>query len=216
MSKMKKLVAALLVLTMVLALAGTAMASSKFSVGDCVRFTKNTVAYHHKDGKASHTIVRKDSYALVKTVSGNWVELYLNPIDYTVTRWFKTDNLKVDNKGKELGDDTYFYIYVVYSQGGIGKSHELYVFDDTDPYSEYDFDNFRISPDSYKHVKATATVWLHKESSLSKNYGAALHNGDKVSYRRKWGYDDRFIIFYGVKYKGKNLWVSSAYSKLVK
>ena len=145
---MRRIVQIAALVAMVLALAGTAMASSKISVGDCVRFTKNTVAYHHKNGKASHTIVRKDSYALVKTVSGSWVELYLNPIDPSITRWFKTDNLKVDSKGKELGDDTYFYIYVVYSQGGIGKSHELYVFDDTDPYSEYDFDNFRISPRS--------------------------------------------------------------------
>ena len=59
-------------------------------------------------------------------------------------------------------------------------------------------------------------MWLHKESSLKKNYGVALHKGDKVTYRRKWGIDSRFIVFYGVKYKGKCLWVSSRYSKLVK
>ena len=216
MSKMKKLVAALLVLTMVLALAGSAMASCKFKVGDCVKFTKNTTAYEHKGGKATSTIVRKGSYALVKCVSGNWVELYLDALDEEKTRWFKTDNLVVDNKGKKIGEDVYFYIYVVYSQGGVGMSSELYVFDDNDPVNEDDFDNFRISDDCYKHVKATAKVWLHKESSLKKNYGVALHNGDKVSYRRKWGYDSRFMIFYGVKYKGKCLWVSSNYSKLVK
>ncbi len=215
MSKMKKLVAALLVLTMVLALAGSAMAGCKIEEGNCVKFTKNTVAYDHKGGKPTNTIVRKGSYAIVDCVKGDWVRLVLDYVG--VTRWFKTDNLVVTTKGKyvkELGEE--LYIYVTYSQGGVGKSSELITFDDEDQIDELDFNNLRLSPDCYKHVKATASVWLHKESSLKKNYGVALHKGDKVTYRRKWGWDTRFIIFYGVKYKGKCLWVSSRYSKLVK
>jgi len=98
----------------------------------------------------------------------------------------------------------------------VGKSVELLTFDDEDSTDEMDFDDLRISADCYKHVKATASVWLHKESSLKKNYGAALHKGDKVTYRRKWGIDSRFVVFYGVRYNGKCLWVSSRYSKLVK
>jgi len=215
MSKMKKVVAALLVLTMVLALVGSAMADCKFQEGTCVKFTKNTVAYKHKCGKATSTIVRKGSLAIVNRVSGDWVELIL---DYTgITRWFKTDNLVVAKKGKYVpvvGED--LYIYVTYAQGGVGKSVELITFDDDDPTEEYDINNLRISADCYKHVKATASVWLHKESSLKKNYGAALHKDQKVTYRRKWGIDSRFIVFYGVRYKGKCLWVSSRYSKLVK
>ena len=215
MSKMKKLVAALLVLTMVLALVGSAMADCKFKEGACVKFTKNTVAYNHKGGKATSTIVRKGSVAVVNRVSGNWVELIL---DYSgITRWFKTDNLVVTTKGKYVpvvGEE--LYIYVTYSQGGVGKSVELLTFDDEDSTDELDYNDLRISADCYKHVKATASVWLHKESSLKKNYGVALHKGDKVTYRRKWGIDSRFIVFYGVKYKGKCLWVSSRYSKLVK
>ena len=121
MNKMKKLIAALLVMTMVLALAGTAMASCKIKEGDCVRFTKNTTAYNHKGGKATSTIVRKGSYALVKRVCNDWVELYLDALDSSVTRWFKTDNLVVDNIGKKIADDTYFYIYVIYSQGGLAS-----------------------------------------------------------------------------------------------
>lgn len=215
MSKMKKLVAALLVLTMVLALVGSAMAECKFEIGDCVRFTKNTVAYNHRGGKATSTIVRKGSLAVISRVCDNWVELVL---DYTGnTRWFKTDNLKVTTKGKyvpEVGET--LYIYVTYAQGGVGKSIELMTFDDADPKEENDINNWRISADCYKHVEAKASVWLHKESSLNKNYGAALHKGDKVTYRRKWGMDSRFVKFYGVRYKGKCLWVSSRYSELVK
>ena len=215
MSKLKKLVAALLVLTMILALVGSAIADCKFQEGDCVRFTKNTVAYKHKSGKATSTIVRKDSLAIINRVSGDWVELIL---DYTgVTRWFKTDNLVVTTKGKYVPQvDEELYIYVTYAQGGVNKSIELITFDDEDPTDELDYDDLRISADCYKHVKATASVWLHKESSLNKNYGAALQKGDKVNYRRKWGLDSRFIVFYGVRYKGKCLWVSSRYSKLVK
>ena len=216
MSKMKKLVAALLVLTMVLALAGSAMAACKFQVGDCVKFTKNTTAYNCKGGKATKTIVRKGSFALVKKVSGSWVELYLNAVDDSVTGWFKTANLKVVPYGKDLGDGVFINIYVMYSQGGVGKSSQMAIFDDTDPIDEFDFDNVRISPDYKKHVKANHKVWLHKEASLKKNYGVALHKGDKVSYRRKWGIDDRFVIFYGVKYKGKCLWVSEIYTDLVR
>ena len=215
MSRMKKLVAALLVLTMTLALMGSAMAGCKFQEGACVKFTKNTVAYNHKGGKATSTIVRKGSLAIIDCVSGDWVKLIL---DYTgITRWFKTDNLVVTTKGKyvdEIGEE--LFIYVTYSQGGVGKSVELITFDDDDPIDENDLNNWRISADCYKRVKATASVWLHKESSLKKNYGVALHNGDKVTYRRKWGMDSRFIKFYGVRYKGKCLWVSSRYSKLVK
>lgn len=215
MSRMKKLVAALLVLTMTLALMGSAMAGCKFQEGACVKFTKNTVAYNHKGGKATSTIVRKGSLAIIDCVSGDWVKLIL---DYTgITRWFKTDNLVVTTKGKyvdEVGEE--LFIYVTYSQGGVGKSVELLTFDDDDPIDENDLNNLRISADCYKHVKATASVWLHKESSLKKNYGVALHKDDKVTYRRKWGIDSRFITFYGVRYKGKCLWVSSRYSKLVK
>lgn len=216
MKNAKKLIAALLVLTMIVALASTAVAACKIKVGDCVKFTKNTVAYKHKDGKATSTVVRKGSYALVKAVCGDWVELYLDILDDSVTRWFKTDNLKVSTTGKKIGLDTYFTIYVVYSEGGVGKSTELMTFDDKDPVDEYDYNDVRISADCYKHVKATSKVWLHKESSLKKNYGVALHKDEKVTYRRKWGYDTRFVMFYGVKYKGKCLWVSSEYSKLVK
>jgi len=215
MSKMKKLVAALLVLTMILALVGSALADGKFQEGACVRFTKNTVAYKHKCGKATSTIVRRDSYAIINRVSGDWVELIL---DYTgITRWFKTDNLVVTKQGKYVPVvEEALYIDVTYAQGGVGKSVELISFDDKDPTDELDYDDLRISADCYKHVKATAPVWLHKEYSLGKNAGDALRKDQKVTYRRKWGIDSRFVVFYGVKFKGKCLWVSSRYSKLVK
>lgn len=216
MNNMKKLIAALLVLTMVLALAGSAMAACKFKEWDCVKFTKNSTAYKTKGGKATKTIVRKGSCALVKQVSGKWAELYLD-YDFSITRWFKTDNLAI-SKGKKLFD-VELPIYVMYSQGGTGMSSKIedFVWQDQDePDDELDFLCYRISPDWKKHVKATASTWLHREPSLKKNYGRALHKGDKVKYRRVYSWDSRFVMFYGVKYKGKNLWVSSVYTELVK
>ena len=215
MKNMKKLAAALLVLTLVLAMTSTAFAACKWEKYQIVKFTKNAVAYRTCGGKATSTIVRKGSYAQIKRVSGSWVELYLKPFAECPTRWFKKSDLKLVATGKMI-DDLELPVYVVYAQGGVGKSDELLTFNDADAVDEADWDNLRLSPDCMKHVKATGSVWLHKQASLKKNYGVALHKGDKVSYRRKWGFDDRFVIFYGVKYKGKCLWVSSNYSKLVK
>lgn len=216
MNNLKKLIAALLVLTMVLALTGSAMAACKFKEWDCVKFTKNSTAYKTKGGKATDTIVRKGSCALVKQVCGNWAELYLD-YDFELTRWFKAGNLKLA-QGKKL-HEALLPIYVIYSQGGTGMSSKIedFVWQDQDePDDELDFLCYRISPDCMKHVKAKASTWLHKEPSLKKNYGKALHKGDKVAYRRVYSFDSRFVMFYGVKYKGKCLWVSEGYTKLVK
>lgn len=66
------------------------------------------------------------------------------------------------------------------------------------------------------HIKATASVWLHRTYGLSKNYRKALKKGQKVKYRHLIGIDKRGVKFYGVRYEGKNLWVSSKYTKRVK
>ena len=66
------------------------------------------------------------------------------------------------------------------------------------------------------HVKADAKVWMHKTPSLSNSYGKALHKGDKVKYRHLLGMDTRGVVFYGIRYEGKCLWVSCQYTHLVK
>ena len=78
------------------------------------------------------------------------------------------------------------------------------------------FDTSVLDNGKLCHVKATAKVWMHKNNSLSKNYGRALRKDDVVKYRHLLGFDSRAIPFYGIRYSGKNLWVSSEYSKLVK
>ena len=87
---------------------------------------------------------------------------------------------------------------------------------DADPEYYLLSDSIRLSDDCKKHVKATSKVWMHKTPSLSNSYGKALKKDQKVKYRRAWSLDERLVPFYGVRYNGKCLWVSSLYTKLVK
>ena len=221
---MKKLVAALLVLTMVLALTGSAMASCDFELHQYVNFTKNSYAYTEpKSSKKTNdpaTIVRRGSIGAVEGVSGDYVLVRLSRYKYTGIEgedwnfycpvadaycwaaWFKADTLKLNGKGivpsQKTGD-----VLITYSNGGVGLS-------------KAEAGATVVDLCCYDHIKATSKVWLHKTYSLSKNYGKALKKNQKVKYRHIVGYDDRGMPFYGVRYDGKCLWVSSAYSKRVK
>ena len=76
---MKKFLSALLVLTMVLAIAGSAMAASKFTLYKMVEFKCDSNAYNAaKDGKKTNNVVAKDSLAQVKGVCGDYVKLRVN------------------------------------------------------------------------------------------------------------------------------------------
>ena len=218
---MKKIVSVILVLTLVLAMTGTAMAGCKYKVGQYVKFVKNANCYRKPTSsskwKDPETIVHKGSVARVIEVRGSWVAVQLTPVvedirggntavvgDDGVTRYFWGCWVKDSVLGTTSDD----YIHVTFSNGGVGKSLPLVDIPDSG--------ETRISDECYRHVKATAKVWMHKTPSLSNNYGRALHKGDVVKYRRKYGADSRGQVFYGIWYKGNCLWVSSMYSKLVK
>ena len=221
MKTMKKLVAVLLVLTLALALTGTAMAACKFKEGDHLKFTKNTNVYSApRDRSKTDTIIHKGSWAKVICTSGSkWVKLQLNFMDKSKTGWFRIDNLKVISDPKKYWKDVNFKnpqgqiiadfgmvdIYVTYSKLGKGMSSET---------AHYYIDD--VTADCYDHVKADATVWMHKVAALQKKVVPALHKGDKLKYRFRVGIDSRGIWFYGIRKNGKDLWVSAQYSHLVK
>lgn len=226
MKTMKKLVAALLVLTMVLALTGTAMAGCKFKIHQYVKFTKNASAYTEpKSSKKTddpETIVSKGSVGCVEGVQGDWVLVRLTPYGVKgnfvcpdfgpcYCGWFKSDVLK----GSLPVAGTIDGILVRFSNGGVGLSIPA-LLDEEGFYYFKDSGDTRISADCYKNVKTTGKVWLHKTPSLSNSYGKALMKDKKVKYRRCYSFDTRGVMFYGVRYEGKCLWVSSLYSKLVK
>ena len=230
---MKKLVAALLVLTMVLALTGSAMAGCKFSIHQYVKFNKNAYAYTEpKNSKKTNdpaTIVSKGSIGCVEGVSGDWVLVRLAPYgtggnficpDYGScwTGWFKAGDLKASTAAivKIQNEIVYEGVLVRFSNGGVGLSKPQYR-DAAGKYGVFkDEGEYRISDNCYKHVKATSKVWLHRTPSLSNSYGKALKKDQKVKYRRVWSLDERWVPFFGVRYEGKCLWVSSLYTKLVK
>ncbi len=221
---MKRTVSVLLVLTMVLtmllSLTSTAVASCKFKEDDRIEFVRNTAVYkNHRDGSKTDTVVRKGSISVVKSTCGDkWVELYLDPFDEANTGWFKVDNLKKTDRYIEVRAGKMVwgsYVFICYSSGGAGKS-STYLGPWNDSGKWLSDGGYRISTDDYRHVKANASVWLHREPSLKKSYGRALRKGDKVKYLRQWALDSRLVPFLRVKYQGKCLWVSMQYSKIVK
>jgi len=245
MKTMKKLVAALLVLTMVLALTGTAMAGCKFKEGTWIKFIKNAYAYDAaKDSKKTSVVVRKGSWAKVLEVKGSFAKIQLTPdyYDDDVEEKGKLGNTKVDLEYKgEVYDHAHYWAYwfktstidtikevkhmykydVTFSNGGNGKS-KPFDWKDGKPVALKDEGEWvedggtRISKDCMKHVKVTGKTYLHYTPSLSNSYGKAVHKDDKLTYRRVYGFDTRGVCFYGVKYKGKCLFISEKYSKLVK
>lgn len=235
---MKKLISTLLALALILALTGAATASCKFKTNDFAKFTKNSNCYEKPRANSKwtdpETIIRKGSVAMVIGTQGSWVAVQLTPayqdssygntcVEENGVKWyFWACWVKEDVLGptKKTATD------VTFSQGGVGMSKQLSkILDDTGSYVDRTSivtvvksivdGKFRLSPDCYKHVKVKAKTWMHREPSLKKNYGKALHKGDKVSYRRKWAVDSRGIIFYSIKYKGKCLWVSEKYTRIV-
>ena len=217
---MKKLVAALLALALVLALTGGAMAECGFKAEDCVEFTRNAPAYkNHRDSARTDTVVRKGSISVVKSTFGDkWVELYLAPYDENNTGWFRAGDLKKTRKTVEIRAGGTLWtssVFICYANGGVGKS-ATYLGPWADSGRWISDSGYRISSDGYRHVKATAKVWLHREPSLKKSYGKALRKGDKVNYRRQWALDSRLVPFLAVRYEGKCLWVSMQCAKIVK
>lgn len=205
---MKKLVATLLVLTMVLALTGSAFAET-ICVNDYVKFTKNSYAYTapHADKRSSdpEVIVNKGSIGEVMAKKNGYYKIRLTPVladGSYMFGWFKKGDVKLSKYVVGTVDG----VLVHFSNGGNG-------FSKPDTY-------IGIVKDTGNpgkcHVKATAKVWMHYTPSLSNSYGKALHKDDKVKYRHVFGFDTRGVLFYGIRYSGKNLFVSSWYSKLVK
>ena len=221
MKIVKKLVAALLVLTLALSFTGVAMAACKYKDGDHLKFTRNTNVYSAPhDRNKTDTVIHKGSWAKVICTSGSkWVKLQLNFLDASKVGWFKADNLKLisdpnkywkdvnfkNPEGEVIADFGKVDIYVTYSKLGKGMSSET---------AHYYIDD--VTRDCYDYVKADATVWMHKVAALQKKCGPALHKGDKVKYRFRVGIDNRGIWFYGIRKNGKDLWVSAQYSHLVK
>ena len=228
MKAMKKRIAALIVLALALALTGAAltltgaaMAACQFGLGDHLKFVRNTHVYSGpRERNKTDTVIHRGSWARVICTRGSrWVKMQLNYLDESKTGWFRVGDLKLisdpkkywtevnfkNPQGEVIADFGKVDIYVVYSKLGKGMSSET---------AHYYIDD--VTPDCYDRVKADATVWMHRVAALEKKYVPALHRGDTVKYRFRVGIDTRGIWFYGVRYGGRDLWVSAQYSHLIR
>ena len=184
---MKKFLSMLLVLTMVLAVAGGAMAACKFKKGDWVEFKCDANAYNAaKSSKKTNNVVQKGSVAQVRCVSGKFVKLRVNRVSKK-EMWFKACDLK---------DTKRVFINVVWAKGGKGMS--------TKSGAIIDFSEL------YKglYVKVSGHTNLRKTPSLHCKSQATLEKCALLKLTGRYAFDDRGVSWFEVCYKGKKLWLS--------
>jgi len=184
---MKKFVSALLVLTMVLAVAGSAMAAAKFELYKMVEFKCDSNAYTAaKASKKTNNVVQKGSVAQVRCVSGKYVKLRVNQAAKT-EKWFKACDLKKTNATR---------IHVVWAKGGKGMSTKKGGIDDF----SYLYKGL--------YVKVSGHTNLRKTPSLHCKSQAVVEKCALLKLTGRVGGDDREVQWFEVCYEGKKLWIS--------
>jgi hypothetical protein len=194
---MKKAVSMLLVLTMVLALAGTAMAACKIEKGWVV-FTKDANAYNAaRESKKTNNVVREGSMARCDKVCGNFARLIVNENEQT-KRWFKCSALKNVEEG---------FSYVVWSRGGKDMSA-----------SEGEI--IKIKDIKGLRVKITGHTNLRKNPGMECKSQGVVEKCTLLKVTGYIGHDDRLhgyeemYNWIQVCHKGRKLWVSTDFVKM--
>ena len=191
---MKKFVAAMLVLAMVLALAGTALAACDIKAGMWVEFKKDSAAYTAaKSGKKTPSEVQKGSTALCDKVCGDYARLIVNEKAST-TRWFKVADLKQASAERS-------FTHVVWAKGGKGMSTARKSLVDSVPQIK----GF--------YVKVSGHTNLRKTSGMHCKSQGVVEKGELLKLTGKVGFDDRDAMWVEVCYKGKKLWLSTYFVK---
>jgi len=201
MKTMKKLVAALLVLTMVLALTGSAFAACSLEKGDWVIFKSNTNAFKNATTKKAEKVrVNKGSWAQIVCVKGDRVKLELSsdPETYSWQYWFNTKAVKFLAEADELSAAC-----VWYADGGSGKSRPV-----ADSVWDVEIEG------CYKYIKIDGgKTNVRKGWALNQKTIGTAKNGQKLEFLGKAALDDRGIVWLKVKFNGKCGWVSLVYVK---
>ena len=187
---MKKFVAALLVLTMAVALAATAMASCDIKADMWVEFKRDSAAYTAaKSGKETKNVVQEGSHAYCDKICGKYARLIVNEKADT-KRWFKAEDLKPTEKN---------WTNVVWAKGGKGMS-------------SCEKDRIYLNPYTQVvglYVKVSGHTNLRKNPGMKCKSQAVVEKGQLLKLAKHIGFDDRDVIWYEVCYKGRKLWLSS-------
>jgi len=204
MKNVKKIVAALLVMMMVLALASTAFAYKEEAIDYKVRFKGSAWGYDHvtnQYGKGKSSVaIRKGSVLWASAKKGNWYKIWLpgRGDSEAIALWFCGDYLKT-----EVEDDW----KLVYSSGGSGRSLPE--------------DVTETIAAKYKKVaiaKAGRRSNIRKTASLKGKSLGVLRYGKTLKLHPDHikQMDLRGVWFYKVLYNGKPAWISAEYTKLTK
>ena len=189
---MKKLVSMMLVLTMVLAVATSAVAACDIKAGMWVEFKKDSTAYSAaKSGKETKNVVQKGSVAYCDKVCGKYARLIVN-VNADTKAWFKVDDLKETSK---------FVTKVVWAKGGKGMSTERAIYP-TDPVIKG------------LYVKVSGHTNLRKAPGMKCASQGVVEKGKLLKLTGRYGFDDRDVEWFEVCYKGKKLWVSTNFLKV--
>ena len=187
---MKKFIAALLVLTMVLAT--TALAACDIKAGMYVEFKKDSAAYTAaKSSKKTASEVQKGSTAWCDKVCGKYARLIVNFAAGT-TRWFKTADLKSTDKE---------YTRVVWAKGGKGMSTC-----DKGTIGYY-------APIKGYYIKVSGHTNLRKNPGMKCKSQGVVEKGDLLKLTGRFGFDDRYVEWFEVCKGGKKLWISMYFIK---
>ena len=189
---MKKFVAMLLVLTMVLALAGAAMADCcTAKAGMWVEFTKDSNAYTAaKSSKKTENVVQKGSFAMCDKTCGKYARVIVNEAD-GIKRWFKICDLK---------ESEFEFTWIVWAKGGKGMSTCLKNSIEDSPWKAYK---------GWK-VKVINHTNLRKNPGLKFKSQGVVEKCDMLKITGRWGMDNRKqgYNWLEVCQKGKKLWIS--------
>ena len=199
---MKKFVSMLLVLSMVLALACTAMAAPKFEKESYAEFKCDANAYTKANAKSkTKNVVRKGSYAEVMCTKGSFVKLRVNT-DKKIDRWFKASKLKPFSEEQEIPVKS----WVIWAKGGKGMSYKTgKPVKDTEGILK-------------GNIKVTGHTNLRKTPSLHLKSQGVVEKDKCLKLTGRFAMDDRGVIWLEVSVKSgkkcKKLWLSSMYADI--
>ena len=186
---MKRFVAALLVLTMVMALAGTALASCDIKAGMWVEFKCDSAAYTEaKSDKKTASEVQKGSTAWCDKVCGKYARLIVNEAALT-TRWFKVADLK-----EAVAERS--FTRVVWAKGGKGMST-----------CRKDTIIYTGAIKGY-YVKVSGHTNLRKNPGMKFKSQGVVKKGDLLKLTGYVGFDDRDVMWVQVCHKSQKVWAS--------
>ena len=202
MKSMKKFVAALLVLTMVLAMTSVAFAYKEKKIGDddgvLMKFVGSAWGYHkvtNNYGKSKSSVcIRKGSRAFAVAKKGDWYKIRIpargkeGKFD---TLWFNKKYIKKVTADIDVP-------HIIFGSGGGGRSTKF-----------TELSNCSVLKN--KKVKTTGKTNLRSTWCLKGKSLGTVKKGAKVTLTGKWGGDSRYFIFFEVSYNHKKGYISEGY-----